>query len=198
VKHQETLHPPALATALLALSAARAHRVHLLGDLEEEFRALARTRGEGAARRWYWSQTLRSLGFLFLERVRPTRSLGATAAGAVAAIGAASILGLALGRVLGSCVGLPLPVVVTGVTMVALVASISGSCASTLAAGRPDRWALGLVAFLTVAPEVVYVASLGVPPLAPELVPLAAAVLATSLGLLLGGRLSHVVLERAH
>lgn len=60
--------PPALAERLLAWVSDAQIRDHLLGDLHEEY--LARLRAPGAqARRWYWSQALRSLPRLLWHRL---------------------------------------------------------------------------------------------------------------------------------
>jgi putative ABC transport system permease protein len=52
---------PRLARFLLGLLIERADRDAVLEDMEERFRALASSRGPAAARRWYWSQTVRAL-----------------------------------------------------------------------------------------------------------------------------------------
>jgi putative ABC transport system permease protein len=52
---------PRLARFLLGLLVERADRDAVLEDMEERFRALASSRGPAAARRWYWSQTVRAL-----------------------------------------------------------------------------------------------------------------------------------------
>ena len=51
--------PPRLATWLAGLRVDRAEREFALGDLEEDFRAMAEARGPRAARRWYWRQALK-------------------------------------------------------------------------------------------------------------------------------------------
>ncbi len=54
--------PPAAARYLLRLFLRRDEREFILGDLEEEYRTDVLPRlGPRAARRWYWSQVLRSL-----------------------------------------------------------------------------------------------------------------------------------------
>lgn len=52
--------PPKLAVRLVSLRLAPEWRDYVLGDLEEEFAARSR-RSVPAARRWYWSQAVRSL-----------------------------------------------------------------------------------------------------------------------------------------
>jgi predicted permease len=56
-----TPRPPRLAERLVARSILAIDRVAVLGDLAEEFEAIASARGGAAARRWYWRQTLASL-----------------------------------------------------------------------------------------------------------------------------------------
>lgn len=53
--------PPSLAIWLAALRVDEQEREFALGDLEEDFRAMAATRGAAAARRWYWRQAIRTL-----------------------------------------------------------------------------------------------------------------------------------------
>ncbi|MEM9530148.1 MAG: permease prefix domain 2-containing transporter [Pseudomonadota bacterium] len=60
--------PPALAERLLTWVSHTSFRDHLLGDLHEEYLARHRTPGEHA-RRWYWSQALRSLPGLLWHRL---------------------------------------------------------------------------------------------------------------------------------
>ena len=51
--------PPRLAVWLAGLRVERAEREFALGDLEEDFRAMAAARGPRAARRWYWRQAIK-------------------------------------------------------------------------------------------------------------------------------------------
>lgn len=53
--------PPRLAAWMAGLRVARVEREYALGDLEEDFQAVARLRGAAAARRWYWRQAIGSL-----------------------------------------------------------------------------------------------------------------------------------------
>ena len=55
-----SLSPPRWARWLVETTCPRREREFLLGDLEEELRHLARTKGERAARAWYRRQALRS------------------------------------------------------------------------------------------------------------------------------------------
>ncbi len=57
----QTPQPPRVPRLICALFLPRSYRDHQLGDLAEEFRALASTRGERAAGRWYWTQALASI-----------------------------------------------------------------------------------------------------------------------------------------
>lgn len=51
--------PPRLAAWLAGLRIDPAEREFALGDLEEDFRAMAASRGPRAARRWYWRQAIK-------------------------------------------------------------------------------------------------------------------------------------------
>ena len=62
------MHPPRAARRLLALAVPPGDRPFLLSDLDGEFERIAGEQGRKAARRWYWQQTLRSLGPLLRER----------------------------------------------------------------------------------------------------------------------------------
>jgi hypothetical protein len=66
---------PRLAERLLTWSLAAADREAVLGDLQEEFAALAAASGLSAARRWYWTQTLTSVLPNLLRRIRGERQL---------------------------------------------------------------------------------------------------------------------------
>ena len=60
------VQPPRIAARLLAFFTAAEDREIVLGDLAEEFRVVRVPRlGERAARRWYWSQVVRSIWPLF-------------------------------------------------------------------------------------------------------------------------------------
>lgn len=54
------IRPPRLATRLLSLVIPDRRREEFLGDLEELFQAHAVDHSRGAARRWYWRQTLQA------------------------------------------------------------------------------------------------------------------------------------------
>jgi predicted permease len=57
------VRPPALARFLAAFVAGRADREFLLGDLEDRFHRILEEKGVAAARRWYWSQVVRGIGW---------------------------------------------------------------------------------------------------------------------------------------
>jgi len=61
------IHPPCLAAWLTRLCLHEVDAEAVLGDLDETYAALYRRYGQRAARRWYWSQTLRS-AFPLLSR----------------------------------------------------------------------------------------------------------------------------------
>ena len=64
------VRPPRLARWVLVALLPERYRDNQVGDLAEEFRALADARGLRAARRWYWSQTLTSAKANLTLRVR--------------------------------------------------------------------------------------------------------------------------------
>ena len=198
----KTPRPPGLATRLLVLSVARAERPFVLGDLEEEFVGLARTRGCAEAKRWYWSQALRSAGVLFLARLTSApeaRAAGAVIAGCVAAIAAAICLGCGLGFVLGTPVEPTLAMVAVVVMTCALVSSTCGGCALTWVAGEQPRWTRALVGLFVLAPDIVQAARhLAAEALLWALLPLGLAILATCVGLTLGSHLGRFVHSAAH
>jgi len=69
------MRPPFFASLLLRLAARPEDRAFVLGDLRDEFAALARERGRAAASRWYWRQALASAGPLFASRLpQPPRA----------------------------------------------------------------------------------------------------------------------------
>ena len=53
--------PPVMARWLLSWTTSPRYREGVLGDLEEAFSLKARSDGVATARRWYWSQALRSI-----------------------------------------------------------------------------------------------------------------------------------------
>jgi putative ABC transport system permease protein len=61
--------PPALAAWIAGLSAASDDRADVLHDLAEGFDERAASSGPASARRWYWRQTLRSVGPLVGRRL---------------------------------------------------------------------------------------------------------------------------------
>jgi predicted permease len=68
-----TTTTPRVASWIVSVSLAEDERDAVLGDLQEEFEAIAAGHGVAAARRWYWKQTLVSLAPNVRRRVgRPT------------------------------------------------------------------------------------------------------------------------------
>jgi hypothetical protein len=67
-----TTRPPRLAVWLVDLFTPDAHSESTLGDLHEEFAGLVATSGVAAARRWFWRQTLKSIGHLTGAAFRST------------------------------------------------------------------------------------------------------------------------------
>jgi len=57
--------PPKIAQFLLARLLNEYAEVPLLGDLEEEYRCVAKESGERHARSWYWRQVIKSLPNIF-------------------------------------------------------------------------------------------------------------------------------------
>jgi hypothetical protein len=55
------MRPPALAQALVAAAAPASDYEIVAGDLHEEYLRIASLRGEKAANRWYWMQTVLSI-----------------------------------------------------------------------------------------------------------------------------------------
>ena len=73
---ERRVDPPLLARWIVSVALPERYRDNQLGDLAEEFRALAETRGEPAARRWYWSQAVASTksNLTLRMRARPIRT----------------------------------------------------------------------------------------------------------------------------
>jgi len=182
--------PPRLATAILSLTTGRPDRASVLGDLTEEFRAIALDRGWDAASRWYWSQAVRSVGPLLWGRLASegvTRSVGGTSAGLVAAVVAATVFGLVLDRTWGPDAEATLAVISAVVMTCALLSSTVASLVSGWASGRLYRWTLVVIGLVVVAPDITYAArhysTHGLPSV---LLPPSLAILATCAGLALG------------
>ena len=191
VRHDIT-PPPRLAHAILNLIADRHEHDGLVGDLCEEFQHIVRDRGYVAASRWYWSQTVHSVGPLVLSRLtsdRVTKPVGAVVVGSVTAIVTATLFGLALTRVVDVNAEIPLLTVAAVVTACALVSSMMAGYASALVFGRLPRWTLVFVGLVVVAPDLVYAVldhrTYGLPWVA---IPPLLAILAASTGLALGRR----------
>lgn len=68
--------PPRLAVWLAGVRIDAGEREFALGDLEEDFRAVAARRGARAARRWYWRQALRALAARPPARTQPDHTDG--------------------------------------------------------------------------------------------------------------------------
>ena len=71
------VHPPRLAVRMIAGVIAEPERSLLLSDLHEGFDARVRRAGAGAARRWYWKQTVILVAGLAGRGVRDAVALGA-------------------------------------------------------------------------------------------------------------------------
>jgi hypothetical protein len=56
-----TIRPPRLAEWIASRTVPRRERACVLGDLQEDFETIAQSESPRAARRWYWSQVIRSL-----------------------------------------------------------------------------------------------------------------------------------------
>ena len=196
VNQHRANHPPRIALALISLFAARPDRAFLLGDLAEEFQELATDRGENTASRWYWNQTLRSAVPLLVSRLateRMGRSVGAMMTGIIAAIASATAFGVILEKTLQLNDQATLPVIALVVTACALVSSTCAGCASTWVSGNPYRWARLVIGLVVVAPDLAYAMRYhGAEDLPWVLVPPVLAILATSVGLVLGRRLCHL------
>jgi hypothetical protein len=62
--------PPTFAERLLRWSLAAEEREAILGDVHEEWTAIAAARGAAAADRWYWAQTVLSIGPNLIRRIQ--------------------------------------------------------------------------------------------------------------------------------
>lgn len=107
--------PPRFADAILeGLGAPSAFTQQVIGDLHESFHELCRSRGEGAARRWYWMQTLHALphAFVCATRAFTWRGAGQLIGNAVSAWVVLSVAMLFVGGLLlgvAQLFNLPLP-----------------------------------------------------------------------------------------
>lgn len=81
-----TNRPPQLAKWLLELFVSKQQVSPLIGDLREEFAAVAFQRGLRFARRWYWRQAAKTVPHLCLAQLamQPGQTFGALVAGLVA------------------------------------------------------------------------------------------------------------------
>jgi len=77
------VQPPRIAVWLISLFALAEDAESILGDLLEEFSLLASKSGVGAARSWYWRQTIKTIPRLagFGIRTAPWLTAGAVAGG---------------------------------------------------------------------------------------------------------------------
>jgi hypothetical protein len=77
--------PPRLANWGLNLFVSKQQVSPLIGDLREEFAAVASQRGLASARRWYWRQAAKTVPHLFLAQlgVQPWQTFTALVAGLV-------------------------------------------------------------------------------------------------------------------
>ena len=73
------IRPPRLAEWLVAFTAPAADRRQILGDLSEDFLAIARRSSVGRARWWYWRQALQSITPNLIQRARKWRRRAAGA-----------------------------------------------------------------------------------------------------------------------
>jgi hypothetical protein len=73
--------PPRLATRFVALFASPEDGEAMLGDLAEEFPAIASEKGDARARRWYWRQCIRTAAHIVFGsmRARPWWTAGVVA-----------------------------------------------------------------------------------------------------------------------
>lgn len=62
--------PPPVAEWLVSLVASPEQTTTILGDLLEEYSAIASRSGWGPARRWYWRQRVRTITYLIASQVR--------------------------------------------------------------------------------------------------------------------------------
>ncbi len=78
-----SVQPPRLALWLVALFASDEHAESIVGDLHEEFAALASQAGTNAARSWFWRQTGKTIVHLTAAGVRaaPWQTAASVAAG---------------------------------------------------------------------------------------------------------------------
>jgi predicted permease len=65
------MRPPRLAEWIASKTTPRRERAWVLGDLQEDFTAMAGSATPRAARRWYWSQVIRSLPRNLFRSARP-------------------------------------------------------------------------------------------------------------------------------
>jgi hypothetical protein len=81
----DTNHPPRVADWLLFLFVSKDQAPPILGDLQEEFLAVASRHGMWSARLWYWRQVAKTVPHLFYARLvlEPWRIFTAVVAGLV-------------------------------------------------------------------------------------------------------------------
>jgi hypothetical protein len=83
--HQSGAHPPRIAAWLVDLFTSNEHAESIAGDLLEEFSAVESKSGVESARRWYWRQSAKTIGFLVSTgfRIAPWSTVGAVMGGCV-------------------------------------------------------------------------------------------------------------------
>jgi hypothetical protein len=81
----DTNHPPRVADWLLFLFVSKGQAPPILGDLREEFSAVASRRGMWSARLWYWRQVAKTVPHLFYAQLvlEPWQVFTAVVAGLV-------------------------------------------------------------------------------------------------------------------
>jgi hypothetical protein len=67
--------PPQIASWLIVLFVPQNEAQEIQGDLLEECLRLASQSGAGAARRWYWSQTIKTVAAMFFDGFRAAQSM---------------------------------------------------------------------------------------------------------------------------
>jgi hypothetical protein len=65
----DTNHPPRVADWLLSLFVSKDQAPPIVGDLREEFSAVASRRGKWSARLWYWRQVAKTVPHLFYAQL---------------------------------------------------------------------------------------------------------------------------------
>lgn len=152
--------PPASARSLVAsLLAGHPYADGLLGDLEEEYAAVAKRRGRAAARRWYWRQVAGSFPSLIqLVRLDVRLALRLVATAAAAFGGALALLRIATPMIVHTAgpAGLGFEAVYDGAVLI--TGALAGFTTARASAPRAAWGALMLLA-LALSVGAVHVAS---------------------------------------